>query len=116
MRWTEKLDDGRIVIRLPISNDKTAKGWDSWVEPSVTDGKDTELYQKYDILLAGEAAEKLYKFEEMEAIGIHADIPKGAWPCDPRKNTTCSKRGCFTKGGPCSLTTNKEYALEEEQP
>lgn len=35
--------------------------------------------------------------------------------CDPEKNTECTKECCHINGGPCWLTTNKEYAVKEEQ-
>lgn len=34
--------------------------------------------------------------------------------CDPEKNTTCSKTGCYINGGECRHTLSKEYAREEE--
>lgn len=37
------------------------------------------------------------------------------YKCDPEKNTGCTKELCYAHGGPCELTTNKEYAVEEEQ-
>lgn len=42
-----------------------------------------------------------------------------AYPCDPERNTECSKRSCYLHGGPCSKTTNPVYrkrTLEEEFP
>ena len=30
--------------------------------------------------------------------------------CDPKKNVTCTKEGCYINGGPCFCTSNKEYA------
>lgn len=32
------------------------------------------------------------------------------YPCDPEKNTECSKRGCFINGGPCSKTRKLAFA------
>ncbi len=31
------------------------------------------------------------------------------YPCDPNKNKTCTKSGCFINAGPCSNTTNFNY-------
>lgn len=31
------------------------------------------------------------------------------YPCDPEKNTTCTKQSCFVNGGPCYHTTNPEF-------
>ena len=36
------------------------------------------------------------------------------YPCDPEKNTKCSKTGCYINGGECRHTLNKEYRREEE--
>lgn len=33
------------------------------------------------------------------------------WACDPGKNTSCSKKHCFVRGGSCVLTTDSRYAL-----
>jgi len=35
------------------------------------------------------------------------------YPCDPEKNTECSKTGCYINGGECRHTLNREYAREE---
>ena len=36
------------------------------------------------------------------------------YPCDPTKHVVCDKDMCYLKGGPCSHTSYKEYALEED--
>jgi hypothetical protein len=38
------------------------------------------------------------------------------WPCDPDKNKSCLKTGCFKRGGPCKLTTRTEYAISDSKP
>ena len=36
------------------------------------------------------------------------------YECDPKKNTQCPKsRNCYLNGGPCHLTSHKEYSKEE---
>ena len=45
---------------------------------------------------------------------IQAPEPVRAYPCDPEKNTSCKKTGCYERGGPCKLTLNPEYAKEEQ--
>ena len=35
--------------------------------------------------------------------------------CDPEKNTKCTKTHCYINGGECRQTTNKDYAVEDEQ-
>lgn len=34
------------------------------------------------------------------------------YKCDPAKNTSCKKSGCYVNGGPCKLTRHKEYREE----
>ncbi len=46
--------------------------------------------------------------EAMKAAG------KELYECNPIKNTTCKKDGCFIYGGDCKLTTKKEFALMVE--
>lgn len=31
------------------------------------------------------------------------------YKCDPAKNTSCEKSGCYVNGGPCKLTRHEEY-------
>lgn len=33
------------------------------------------------------------------------------WYCDPQKNESCKKTGCFLFGGPCHLTTSVRNAI-----
>lgn len=35
--------------------------------------------------------------------------------CDPNKNTECKKTSCFTIGGPCSHTTERRFAADENK-
>lgn len=35
------------------------------------------------------------------------------YPCDPEKNTPCSKTNCFINGGECRRTTHKKYRREQ---
>ena len=37
------------------------------------------------------------------------------YPCDPEKNTTCTKQSCFVNGGPCCHTTNPEFKRTTEK-
>jgi hypothetical protein len=37
------------------------------------------------------------------------------YPCDPAKNTTCTKTGCYyVNGGDCYQTTNPDYKREAD--
>lgn len=36
-------------------------------------------------------------------------------PCDPDKNTGCTKENCYINGGDCSYTKQKEFIKEEKQ-
>ena len=38
--------------------------------------------------------------------------------CDPEKNRECAKRSCIEHGGPCSRTSQKEFAEtdKDEKP
>lgn len=33
--------------------------------------------------------------------------------CDPEKNVSCKKTGCYVNGGPCFMTSKKEYSEME---
>lgn len=45
--------------------------------------------------------------------------PRGPWDessptvyyCDPQKDESCNKRGCYVFGGPCHLTFYAQYAI-----
>lgn len=37
------------------------------------------------------------------------------YPCDPAKNTECTKTGCHINGGECFLTTQKKYSKLTKQ-
>lgn len=101
MRWTET-KSGRKLIRL--RHEHPEKRWTLRSDPETG-----------DIFLSGEAAEKLWKYEQMEALGIVTDLPPVmAFECDPEKNRDCRKTGCYINGGECRLTTKKEYAKETE--
>lgn len=41
-----------------------------------------------------------------------APEPKVYYPCDPEKNTQCSKTNCYTNGGPCKYTTKIDMAMQ----
>ncbi len=36
------------------------------------------------------------------------------YPCDPSKNTKCTKTGCHINGGDCFLTLQKNYSKVNE--
>lgn len=38
----------------------------------------------------------------------------GLYPCDPEKNTKCTKTGCHINGGECFLTAEKKFSKGEE--
>ena len=37
------------------------------------------------------------------------------YPCDPEKNTPCSKTNCFMDGGECWMTVHEEYREDGEK-
>lgn len=43
-------------------------------------------------------------------------MSKELFYCDPKKNKSCSKTGCFINGGECVLTSNAEYKQNEPEP
>lgn len=43
-------------------------------------------------------------------------MTKKLFYCDPKKNSVCSKEGCFINGGGCVLTSNAEYRQNEPEP
>lgn len=46
----------------------------------------------------------------IEEIPVVIIPDKVLYPCDPKKNTECTKTGCFLNGGDCFLTEKIEYA------
>ena len=38
--------------------------------------------------------------------------PKTYFVCDPNKNTVCKKTNCHLNGGPCTHTTELDYAKQ----
>ena len=41
-----------------------------------------------------------------------ADKPSILYKCNPALNYTCGKTKCFLNGGPCTMTKNKEFAVD----
>ena len=41
-----------------------------------------------------------------------SDKPSVLFRCDPAKNYMCSKSNCFINGGPCTMTRNREFAID----
>ena len=38
------------------------------------------------------------------------EVPRESYPCDPAKNTKCTKTGCYyVTGGPCFQTLDREF-------
>jgi len=100
-----------------------AKHWDGHTEadaetrlmslpPKVICCKDCKFWTKQEASLQGRCA-------------LSGTYPTGAffcgnarrrpYLCDPEKNTTCSKTGCYINGGECRHTLNKEYRREENE-
>lgn len=80
-------------------------------EPRLIRCRDCEFWTKQEASLQGRCA-------------LTGTYPTGAffcgnarrrpYLCDPEKNTTCSKTGCYINGGECRHTLNREYRKEEE--
>ncbi len=43
---------------------------------------------------------------------IYLSKINGLYDCDIDKNTSCAKTNCVRYGGPCSKTSNKDFAKE----
>ena len=81
-------------------------------EPRLIRCRDCEFWTKQEASLQGRCA-------------LTGTYPTGAffcgnakqrpYPCDPEKNTECSKTGCYINGGECRHTLNKEYRREENE-
>lgn len=103
MRWTTK-DGGIAQIRLPAENPEDS--WHMRTDPETC-----------DIIIEGGVAEKLFTAETLEEMNvIHLPIPTPAgYECDPEKNTTCRKSACYINGGPCRITTHKEFRKRDTE-
>ena len=44
-----------------------------------------------------------------------SDVLLQTYKCNPEKNTKCLKTHCHINGGECEHTTQKEYAIEENE-
>lgn len=44
-----------------------------------------------------------------------ADQPGILYKCNPALNYTCGKTQCFLNGGPCTMTRNKDFAVDQSK-
>ena len=57
---------------------------------------------------------KLAVLEDKQMVEAMKAAGKTLYECDPAKNMSCKKNGCYALGGDCKLTTKIEFALMEE--
>lgn len=79
-----------------------------------------EALEIIEQIIAGEFEEEIIEALEIakrdiKKLDIKAEIPKGTYPCDPKKAVGCLKTECFINGGLCEATTKKEWARKEEK-
>ena len=102
-RWKEAREYEDLLAKLPSTT--------LFVSPWPIRCRDCYWWTKQEASLQGRCA-------------LTGTYPTGAffcgnakqrsYPCDPEKNTECSKTGCYINGGECRHTLNREYARGEE--
>ena len=66
---------------------------------------------KMDDLPGPDAEDLEHHLESSDAFSAGEPV----YECDPEKNTTCRKNGCYLYGGLCKLTRNAEYKRDDTE-